>query len=81
MDSASRGLSQAYVDVGVFQETKVTKGIYTQELSIYRVVASEAPSEHSGGVSMFYRAAEHFYVETLRLHGANVVIFQIVAGG
>ena len=45
------------------------------------MVASEAPSAHSSGIAVFYCAAEHFYVEALQLHGANVAIFQIVPGG
>ena len=47
-------MSQAKMDLGVFQETKLTKRIYTCEFSRYKVVAMEAPSLHSGGVSLFY---------------------------
>ena len=31
MDSALRGMSQANMDLGIFQETKYTDGIYTRE--------------------------------------------------
>ena len=55
-------MSQANVDFGVFQEKKVTKGIYTRESSGYRVVASKALSTHIGGVTMFFSEAEHFSV-------------------
>ena len=41
----------------------------------------EAPSAHSGGVTVFYRAEEHFYVEALHLYGANVVSFQLELDG
>ena len=43
-------------------------------------MASKAPSVLIGGVAVFFRAAEHFYVEALHLHGANVVIFQMASG-
>ena len=33
MDSALRGMSQANMDLGIFQETKYTDGIYTRELA------------------------------------------------
>ena len=48
------GMAQVKFDLRVFQETKVTGGIYTQESRGYRVVASEAPSAHSGGIVVFY---------------------------
>ena len=68
------------MDLGVFQETKLTKRIYTRESSGYKVVATEAPIAHSGGVSIFYRAAEHFSVEAIQTHRANVVRFQLAPG-
>ena len=42
MESALHRMSQANMKLGVFQETKVTKGIYMQESSGYRVVAAKA---------------------------------------
>ena len=65
LESALRGMSQANMDLGVFQETNLTKRIYMRESSGYKVVATEATSAHIGGVSVFYRAAEHFFVESL----------------
>ena len=44
------------------------------------MVATEAPSAHSGSVAVFYRAAEHFSVETLQTYGANIVSFQLASG-
>ena len=40
LESALHGISQANMNLGVFQETKVTKGVYMQESSGYKVVAS-----------------------------------------
>ena len=55
LESALRGMAQANIDLGVFQETKCTDGIYTRESAGYRVVATDAPSRHRGGVELFYR--------------------------
>ena len=60
---------------------KVIKRIYMRVSSKYRVVASDALSVHSGSVSVFYREAEHFTVEALRLHIANVVGFHLALFG
>ena len=65
LESALRGMYQANMDLGVFQETKLTKIIYTHKSSGYRVLATEVPSVHSGGVAVLYRAAENFSVEEL----------------
>ena len=69
------------MDLGFFQETKVKKGIYTQESSGYKVLASETLSAHKGGVAVFYQSVEHFSVEALWLYGVNVVIFQLASSG
>ena len=74
-------MSQDKVYSGVFQETNVTKDIYTRELSGYRVVVSKATSAHSGGVAMLFCEADHFSVEALRLHGARVFRFQLTSSG
>ena len=73
-------MSQANIDLGVFQENKLTKRIYTRESSGYRVVETEAQSAHSGGVAGFYREAEHFTVESLQTYGVNFVSFQLALG-
>ena len=72
---------QANVDLVVFQETKVTKGTYAQESSGYCGVVYKAPSMHSSGGAMFFRAAKHFSVEVLHLYDMNVVSLQLVLGG
>ena len=53
------------MELCVFQETKLTKCIYTHEYSGYRVLLREAPSTHSGIVSVVYIVAEHFSIEAL----------------
>ena len=44
LELALRGVGQSNVDVGVFQETKLTDGIYTRILAGYKVVAMPLPS-------------------------------------
>ena len=39
-----RGVSQANMDLGIFQETKVTDGIYIHGSAGYSVVATDVPS-------------------------------------
>ena len=50
------------------------------ESSCYKVVDTEAPSAHSGGIAVFYRVEDHFFVEALQTYGANIVIFQMSSG-
>ena len=73
-------MSQANMDLSVFHETKITKRIYTCESSGYKVVATETPSAHSGGVAVLYRTAEHFSFKWLQTYGKNVVSFQMASG-
>ena len=44
LESALRGMSQANMDLVIFQETKVTDGIYTCGSDVYSVVAMDVPS-------------------------------------
>ena len=44
-------------------------------------MVSEAPRQNSGSVSVLYREVEHFTLEALRLHGLNVIKFQLELGG
>ena len=43
LESVLRGVGQENVDVGVFQDTKLTEGIYTRKSDRYKVVATPAP--------------------------------------
>ena len=43
-------------------------------------MAMESLSAHCGGIVIFYREAYHFSIKVLRLHGLNVVSFQMVTG-
>ena len=74
-------MSQANMDLGIFQETKVTDGIYTSRLTGYSVVATDAPSQHHGRVAVFHWPAPHFAVEAVQQLGTNVIGFQMATGG
>ena len=80
MELALRGISQANMDLGIFQETKCTEGIYTRESAGYRVVATDTPSRHRSGVALFYRPWPLFKVEAVREYGPNVLSFEVATG-
>ena len=73
-------MSQANMDLVIFQETKFTDGIYTQGSAEYSVVAIDAPSRHRGGVAVFHRPAPNFMLEAVQQFGPNVIGFQLVTG-
>ena len=66
LEAALRGMSQASMDLGIFQETKLTDGIYTRRSAGYSFVATDAPRRHRGGVAIFHRPAPHFAVEAVQ---------------
>jgi hypothetical protein len=68
------------INLGVLLETKLTGRIYTQSLSGYSVVASNAPSVHQGGIALFWRANKTYEVEDWHIRGPNVLSFVIVMG-
>ena len=64
LESALRGISQANMDLEIFQETKLTGGVYTRRPSGYSVVTTDAPSRHRGRVAVFYRPSTQYVVES-----------------
>ena len=73
-------MSQANMDLRIFQETKVTYGIYTRRSDGYSAVAKDAPIRHRGGVAVFHRPAPHFAVEAVQQFRPNIVGFQLATG-
>ena len=53
MEAALQGMSQANMDLGILQETKLTDGVYTRGSAGYNVIATDAPSRHRSGVALF----------------------------
>ena len=80
LESALRGMSQVNMDLGILQETKITNGIYTHGSAGYKVIATDAPSRHRGGVALFYRPTPRFAVEAVEKCGPNVMVWQVVTG-
>ena len=62
------------------QETKLTDGVYTLVSAGYKVIATDAPSRHRGGVALFYRPTPHFVLEAVERCGPNVMVFQVTTG-
>ena len=53
LESALWGVAQANMYLGMFQETKCMDDIYTCKSAGYSVIATDAPSQHRGGVDVF----------------------------
>ena len=80
LEAALRGMSQANMDLGILQETKLTDGIYTRGSAGYSFIATDAPSRHRGGVTLFYCLEPHFVAEAVDKFGPNVIGFQLATG-
>ena len=53
LDLALRGMSQSDKDLGIFQEIKLTDGVYTCGSSGYSVVTMDAPRQQHRRVAVF----------------------------
>ena len=80
LESALRGMYQANMDLRIFQETKLTDGIYTRGSDEYSAVTTYTPSRHRGRVLVFHRPPPRFVVEAVQQKGPNVVSFQLETG-
>ena len=80
LEAALQGMSQANMDLVIFQETKLTDGIYNRGSAGYSVVATDALSRHCGGVAIFQWPAPHFAVEAMQQFGQNIIGFQLSTG-
>jgi exonuclease III len=80
LESVLRALNQMNVDLGLLCETKLSDERFTKFSSGYRVFASKAPSSHQGGVALIYRHSPFWQVESERIHGPNVISFELVSG-
>ena len=78
--SALRGISQANMYLGIFQETKLTDGVYPHGSAGYSVASIDVPSRHRGRVTFFYRLSPRSEVEAVHQFGPNVVGFLLATG-
>ena len=81
LGSALQGLSQANLDLGVFQQTKVTDRVHTCASAGYHVFENQYFKPEIRGVDVIYWDTPHFQVEALQTHGPNMLIFQVASGG
>jgi Endonuclease-reverse transcriptase len=47
----------------------------------YTITATQAPSIHQGGIALAWRQKPGFSVESVTLHGPNILTFQLVSSG
>ena len=73
-------MSQANLDLGIFQETKIIDGVYTCGSAGYSVIAKDTPSRQRDGVAVFYRESPRFTVDSIQNFGPDIASFQLVTG-
>ena len=73
-------MGQANTDIGFFQETKLTNGIYTHISAGSMVVRTLGPITHHGGVTLLYWHSPRFVVEAICQFGANIITCQLERG-
>jgi exonuclease III len=80
LESVLRALDQMNVDFGLLLETKLSDDRYTKFSSGYRVFATKAKNPFQGGVALVYRQSSYWQIESERVHGSNVISFELVTG-
>ena len=55
-------MAQTNLFLSIIQEINLADGAYTHGLDDYGEVATNAPSQHHGGVAVFYQASPRFLV-------------------
>ena len=70
-------MTRAKIYLGVFQETKVTSGVYMRGSDGYNVIADDATIRHQGGISVFYNDPPILKVEEHQNFGPNFSRFQL----
>ena len=80
LESALRGIPQANLDLGIFQDTKLKGGFYTRGSAGYNAVATDVPIRHHVRVAVFYRTSPEYAVEDIQQFGPNVIGFQMETG-
>ena len=73
-------MSQANLDLGIFQYTNLNGGFYTHRLARYSVVAMDAPIRHCSRVAVFYRLSLCYATEAIQQFIPNDVGFHMTTG-
>ena len=79
LETALRALRQGNIGMGVLQETELTGRIHMRLSSGYNVWATEAESQHRGGVAIVWRAEEAWGVDEEQSFGPNLVSFTVAS--
>jgi hypothetical protein len=67
------------VDIAILTEAKITNDIYTCFSCGYQIMATHASSAHQGGLALVWRERPGFCIESITLHDANLLSFELVA--
>ena len=73
-------MSQANLDLGIFQGINLTGGFYVSGSAGYSVVATDAPIQHCFGVAVFYRLSLQYAMESIQQFRPNVIGSQLATG-
>ena len=68
-------MAQTNLDLGVFQNTKVTDGVHMRKPEGYGFLVADMPIRHYGGIYVFYCDVPHFQVKAYQPHRPNVASF------
>jgi hypothetical protein len=79
--AAIRALEVMHVDVAILTEAKITDNIYPRQYMVYTITATTAPSIHQGGIALAWRQRNGYSIESVIVHGPNMLSFQLVSSG
>jgi exonuclease III len=80
LNMALRAMAFMRVDLGLFQETKLSHDKFTHQCCGYQVCATRAKSSSQGGVALFYRESKNWTIEGVHFYGPNVMCCTLVSG-
>ena len=79
--SAQHGMEQANMDLGFFQYTKVTVGVYMRVSIGYTMISENVVIRRQGGVGLSYRKLPLLKVDAFQHFSPNVISLYLVLGG
>jgi hypothetical protein len=79
--AAVRAMAVMHVDIALFTKSKLNDDIYPRSYMGYNIIATPAPSQHQGGVALAWREGSGYTVESITIHDANLISFQLVSSG
>ena len=78
----TRALASLEVGLAICQEAKATGDFYPRVSGEYRILCSDAPSAHQGGLALVWiEDHDAFEVEAANFCTPNVLTFELVTGG